>query len=233
MGLQEPSFMCKLKGMISVGFHRNEKVRIQSILRVLPSSLVAVAIALPVIITILYNIHLVDLFFIPAGDLLNYFGVCLGLLGSMCVLVNTIKESEERKKSEKEREKKRRMPRVSLRISKLAEPLLKVEIINTGSKTVSDVFLFDEFITGYIFPHQSVSVQISFERDCSTAEVFSFKEFIKESRYDQGFPEEIWLTLFDEENYQWHCNGKRIEQRISDSHWYACEIKEESISKDN
>ena len=97
---------------------------------------VALVIAVPVVITVLYNIHLFDYDAIPSGDLLQYAGICLGLFLSARMLVF------ERRKEEARREEKRREER----ILPGQECVRLLSNGKSGQSDIIDIAKYDEII---------------------------------------------------------------------------------------
>lgn len=97
---------------------------------------VALVIAVPVVITVLYNIHLFDYDAIPSGDLLQYAGICLGLFHSARMLVFERRKEEARREEKRREERIRFRPKLAISIEEQANRYLKMTMTNIGSKTI-------------------------------------------------------------------------------------------------
>ena len=154
-------------------------------------------------------------FFIPGkliiepGDLLSYLGVSLGLIGTSFSFSfqrrNEIRIREEQIK----KERLQRRPRLSLQLKSATGNFFLLSIINIGSTTISDIYLYDEHIQDYLMPRERIERLISFTAK-PNHDYISLSHLTDTLTFSDGYPAEIEIDMFDEMNYEWHCTGSRI-----------------------
>ena len=155
----------------------------------------------PLLITLAYNVHLVDLYFIPAGDLLCYFGTCFAIVGSIFIFYS------ENKNQQKDSLIQGR-PRIAVEVEQGSRPIYKVKLTNVGSQTISDIFLFNKCVSSYLFPKDSVSSLVVFTK-YDSRDVICLSEY-KEALDEQGIPKQIMVYMYDDKNHQWMCEATRF-----------------------
>ena len=181
----------------------------------------AVVIAIPIVVTVLYNIHLFEYDAIPSGDLLNYFGVCLGLMGSTILFFEGRKR--ERLKDEEERRNRRldHRPRLSVLVEEAAAPYMKVTITNVGSQIISNIFLADRYIASFLPPLKEVIKLISYE-ECDEGVAIDLTK-VGVDMFDGGkWPKELRFDVCDQDNDVWEVVATRCVD--GGKYIYLCEV---------
>lgn len=158
----------------------------------------AVIVFIPILLTVIYNIPSFDFASIAVESVLEYFGVCLGLVGSVYIYTKNRQE-------ELRAEKQARKPRLCLDVKKRGESHYEATVSNVGTQVVSDVFLFDNYIFSHLNPRSQKTVLLTRDKSLSNEKtLFLDGEFCGWSKEGE-YPETIILYVFDERNKQWMC----------------------------
>ena len=155
---------------------------------------VLIAIAIPVCITILYNICIIEHRALEPESVLAYFGVALGIGFSFYELL--------RQREYQNRESRNaRKPFLSLEVKK-EESAFSLVLTNLGEQSYSDIFLFDELVTNALLPRQKLKLTVCNDEKTNgirASSLFGWGDKLDE----EGFPREINFYIYDATGEQW------------------------------
>lgn len=183
---------------------------------------VALVIAVPVVITVLYNIHLFDYDAIPSGDLLQYAGICLGLFLSARMLVFERRKEEARREEKRREERIRFRPKLAISIEEQANRYLKMTMTNIGSKTIFNLFFVEEFIAPFLLPGQEC-VRLLSNGKRGQSDIIDIAKYDEIICDDQTIPKEVYFHMLDEANYGWECTVTRSQN--GSGYVFFCDMK--------
>lgn len=155
---------------------------------------VLIAIAIPVCITILYNICIIEHRALEPESVLTYFGVALGIGFSFYELL--------RQREYQNRESRNvRKPFLSLEVKK-EEGAFSLVLTNLGKQPYSDIFLFDELVANAFLPKQKLKLTVSDDEEIGRIRASSLSGW-DDNPDKGGFPHEINFYLYDATGEQW------------------------------
>lgn len=161
---------------------------------------VVIVAAIPFILTLAYNVHIVDHRALAPESVLSYLGVALGIGFSFYQLLLQ-KEKDDRES------RNRRRPFVSLVVTKTGNEF-RLELANLGSERYVDIFLFDELVSTNLLPNSPLDVLVEGNGEDVSATKTDVIKASSLSGWDndedeEGFPKEIVFYLHDALNTQW------------------------------
>lgn len=176
----------------------------------------AVVILIPLIVTLLYNIHIVDHRALAPESVLSYCGVALGIGFSFYQLLF-------QKEKESQESRNRRRPFVSLEVKK-ENGIFELELTNLGTGRYVDVYLFDEYVSSCLVPDQQLNLLVGESEKSTNVINASSLSGWDDGVNAEGFPKEIVFYLHDVFDMQWVVTFYR--SRNGSSTVYFADVRE-------
>lgn len=191
--------------------------------------LIAVGVV-PIAVIVMYNIHLFDFAFPSLDAYLQYVGMCFAFIGSALALVQNDRLAKEKEIEDRKKTLFQGRPRLSIKAQAVHEPCIKLTMTNIGSGTISDIWLQEKYVVGFLSPNCNEVVMLT--------PVESPREGTTKDRYIQynwkdgldsaeAFPSTLNLTVFDANNHRWRCDASVVNV-FNDVAIYTCRVTEDT-----
>lgn len=157
----------------------------------------------PLVVGVLYRLPLPQIIALEPGELLAYYAVVFGLLGSY------FKYAEDKKVEKREREKNA-MPVLDVELMKRPDcPMLfDIRIRSLKESPLCDVYLYDELVCGYLTEKTKLSVSVAFGLNKTEEEELRPDRNITMDGGildEDGYPKYIQIACDDTEGTVWVC----------------------------
>ena len=165
--------------------------------------IIAVLLLFPLVVGVIYALPLPQIIAVDVGDLLTYYGVAFGLLGSF------LSYRLEKQKEEKEKNSKNR-PVFIVKLEK-TDVFFTLTIAKISNNTLSYLYLYDEFIADEV--ENQHKLQITFNLSVEEAKSKNINHnFTMDSEIldKDGYPRYIQLTCDDEDGNNWNCYYEKV-----------------------
>lgn len=170
----------------------------------------------PLVLGGIYALPFPQIIMLEANELLTYYGVAFGLLGSY------YKYSEDKRKEKHERIKNA-MPFFDVKVEqyKSNTKLLTICLQLINDRSIFDIYLYDEPLCNYLKPNTKKKVLVGFdlsEEEKSNADCLNIT-MERDILDSDGYPKYIQIICGDTENFNWVCEfekfkiGDKVEYR--------------------
>lgn len=164
------------------------------------TSFIIFTFVFPLIVGLLYAIPIKQIIAIESNDLLDYYGVIFGIIGSF------ITYREEKKKEKKERNSDIK-PRLVFNVTK-EDDIFNFIVTNTGKYHIYSISLFDREICSVLPPNESNTVKVKFvetptkstKNDVIIIDIGQYENF---EFINNGNPKWIQVLCNDIDNQLW------------------------------
>lgn len=186
-------------GKIKKYIRRNKRI-----FRDIPMVLVLFIGIFPLVVGVFYYLPLPRIISIDSGDLLSYYGVAFGILGSFI----TYRYETDRKEKERDRELK---PIFGVELQRDKSGVFNLKIVKHSKREAFCIYLYDKYIQNTI---DKADLYITFNED--KEKVKSLKNVYGQDGYvnitletddmdDDGYPKYIQILCDDVDGRTWNC----------------------------
>lgn len=175
-------------------------------------------LAFPILVVAIYLIPCLKRLPISAGELLAYYGVIFGLLGSY------YKYSEDRRKEKREKEKKL-TPALTVELKRESAEEFHVSIVSVRDLILRDVYLYDEFLCETMSKGKIIEKSVGFclnKTECEGKQLDYNITMDSEILDKDGYPQYVQIVCDDIEGNSWVCDfnkidtsGKKVYRQVS------------------
>ena len=155
----------------------------------------------PLVVGAVYALPLPQIIMVEAGDLLSFYGVAFGIMGSYITYANN-KKKEEASKNEKLKPKLR----VELEMDDVGEEIFKLTVYNDTRNILHTIFLYDCFAKMNLNHKEVFYVAFKGAREEYHKNQRLFNIDMGEGYLEEdGYPKFVQICCDDEEKRMWDC----------------------------